>query len=72
MVLRIVQRSGSINDRKKQRLPKTVQREVPISDTAFKALNHYITEVKAKNQMDKKEYIFVSHSNSSQGKPLQH
>lgn len=70
--LRIVQRSGSINDpRKKQRLPKTVQREVPISDTAFKALNHYITEVKAKTPNGQKtEYIFVSHSNSSQGKPL--
>ena len=70
--LRILQRSGSLNDpRKKQRLPKTVQREVPITDTTFKALNHYITEIKAKTpNAQKTEYIFVSHSNSSQGKPL--
>ncbi len=70
--LRIVQRSGSLNDpRKKQRLPKTVQREVAISDTAFKALDYYITEIKAKTPNGQKtEYIFVSHSNSNQGKPL--
>ncbi|TNI82835.1 site-specific integrase [Aeromonas veronii] len=70
--LRIVQRSGSLDDpRKKQRLPKTVQREVAISDTAFKALDYYITEIKAKTPNGQKtDYIFVSHSNSNQGKPL--
>ncbi|WP_300493149.1 site-specific integrase [uncultured Methylophaga sp.] len=70
--LQIVQRSGSLDDpRKRQRLPKSVQREVPLSDTAFRALNVYVTKVRAITpNADQTQYIFVSHSNSTLGQPI--
>jgi integrase len=70
--LRVRRRQGDKKDpRKNPPATKRSEREVPLSEAAYKALNLYVTTVR--NQIPeaaKTSYLFVSMSNSNLGDPL--
>lgn len=70
--LKVRRRQGSKDDpRKQQPSTKRNEREVPLTDSTFRALDLYVTEVRSKiPEAARTPYLFVSVSNSNRGKPI--
>lgn len=70
--IKVRRRQGSKDDpRKRQPSTKRDEREVPLSDGAFKALDLYVTEVRNRiPKASQTSYLFVSVGNSNVGQPL--
>jgi len=70
--LRVKRRQGSKDDpRKRQPSTKRGEREVPLSESAFRALDLYVTEVRNKiPKASHTSYLFVAVGNSNAGQPL--
>ena len=70
--LKVKRRQGSKDDpRLRQPSAKTAEREVPLSEGAFQALDHYVQSVRNVSPgASKTSYLFLSDSNRSRGRPL--
>jgi integrase len=70
--LKVVRRQGAKDDpRINQPSSKRNEREVPLSESAFKALDLYVTSVRNKiPQAAQTDYLFISLSNNQRGMPL--